>query len=144
MGSSSLPLVGGSYLGYRRQMRLISQSKKTATDLSNMRFALRALSIGSMLSIGGFGFLTASIFYVTNSTSLDDLIQKCQIWAPNNTQMLQTYFGYDISSKSYEKWKHDPDVVATKNMTEDEVLEFYKTKYVVPEVDKESKAELEE
>ena len=65
---SSIPLLGGSYLGYRRQMRLISDS----TNPSNMKFALRALSIGSMLSVGGFGIVTASkstykLFIPTNT-----------------------------------------------------------------------------
>lgn len=126
---SSLPLIGGSYLGYKKQMRVIANE----TNPSNMKFAFRAFGVGSMLSVGGFGIITAGIFYATNSSSLNEFIQKCQTWAPNNTKTLQAYFGFDVSTKSYEKWKNDPDVIATQNMTEDEVLDFYKTKYVDPE-----------
>ena len=64
---SSLPLIGGSYLGYKKQMRVIANE----TNPSNMKFAFRAFGVGSMLSVGGFGIITAgkSIVLVRLSVS---------------------------------------------------------------------------
>ena len=77
------------------------------------------------------------MFYAMGSSLLNKFIKKYM--APNQIQRLQLIFRYDISLRSYEKWKYDKDIIATKNMNEDEVLEFYKTKYILPGVNQELK-----
>ena len=103
------------------------QLKQIKMDVG--RIAFKALGIGSMLSIGGVGLLTAGIFKVSGCDSLEDMIQTWRVWTPRKRRELEEWLGVDPKSNKHE------DVVATRGMTEGEEWEFIKKKYIPELVD---------
>ena len=114
----------------------VSNSKLIANHPGPIFFA-KALLYGTFLSIGGVSLITAGVFYATDSKSLDDLIQKCRKWTPRRRESIEEFFNITSSTsknRCKNKWANDEDVIATKNMTEDEELQYYQKKYVGNEV----------
>jgi hypothetical protein len=103
------------------------QLKQVKMDVG--RIAFKALGIGSMLSVGGVGLLTAGIFKVSGCDSLEDMIQTWRVWTPRKRRELEEWLGVDPKSNKHE------DVVATRGMTEGEEWEFIKKKYIPELVD---------
>jgi Protein of unknown function (DUF1358). len=88
------------------------------------RLACKALGIGSMLSIGGVGLLTAGIIKLCGCDNLQDLITLWKEWTPRKRIELEERFGIQPKSMQHE------DVKATKGMTEEEEWEYLKKKYI--------------
>mmetsp|Transcript_6766 Transcript_6766/g.12748 ORF Transcript_6766/g.12748 Transcript_6766/m.12748 type:complete len:197 (+) Transcript_6766:211-801(+) len=88
------------------------------------RLAFKALGIGSMLSIGGVGLLTAGIFKVCGCNNLEEMVTMCKEWTPRKRRELEKRFGIEPKSMQHE------DVKATKGMTEEEEWEYIKKKYI--------------
>jgi len=88
------------------------------------RLAFRALAVGSLLSVGGVGLLTAGVFYASGCNTLQELIFSWRRWTPARRREMEQTFG--IKPKSIE---HE-DVKATAHMTEDEEWDFIKKKYI--------------
>ena len=93
------------------------------------RIAFKALGLGSMLSIGGVGLLTAGIFRLSGCGSLQEMIGTWKEWTPRKRREMEGMFGIDPKSLKHE------DCKATKGMTEDEEWEFIKKKYIPELVD---------
>jgi hypothetical protein len=113
---------------------MAKKAVEQAPELSNVNpagLAFRALGVGSLLSVGGFGLLTFAVFKATGSESLDDLITKCRKWTPNKRKQFESSLGIKPKSMQHE------DVKATKGMSEDEEWEFLKKKYI-PELAEEN------
>jgi hypothetical protein len=114
-------------------------SKATATAAESLqlkqikldvgRVAFKALGLGSMLSIGGVGILTAGIFKLSGCGSLQEMIHSSREWTPRKRRELEEFLGIEPKSSKHE------DVLATKGMTEDEEWEFIKKKYIPELVD---------
>lgn len=109
----------------------------TGTTIDASRIAFKALGIGSMLSIGGVGLLTAGVFHWSGCQTLQELIDTWREWTPRKRIELETKFGIQPKSMQHE------DVVATKGMTEEEEWEYIKRKYI-PELATTSKGEKKE
>ena len=109
------------------------EMKRVRSDIG--RIAFKALGLGSMLSIGGVGLLTAGIFKLSGCGSLQEMLQTWREWTPRQRKALEDKFGIDPKSMQHE------DVKATKGMTEDEEWEFIKKKYIPELVDDDSNSE---
>ena len=109
------------------------EMKRVRLDVG--RLAFKALGLGSMLSIGGVGLLTAGIFRMSGCESLQEMINTWQEWTPRKRKELENYFGIEPKSMQHE------DVKATKGMTEDQEWEFIKRKYIPELVEEENKKE---
>jgi hypothetical protein len=96
----------------------------SANNVNASRLAIKALGIGSLLSVGGFGLLTTIVFSATGCNNLQEFIQKCQKWTPRKRKELENFLGINPKSLQHE------DVKATANMTEDEEWEYIKKKYI--------------
>jgi len=102
-------------------------TSSTATVVQNVnpaRVAFKALGIGSLFSVGGFGLLTASVFFFSGCNSLQELISSCRKWTPVKRKELEQKLGIKAQSIEHE------DVKATAHMTEDEEWEYIKRKYI--------------
>lgn len=88
------------------------------------RLAFAALGIGSLVSIGGVGLITAAVFKASGSDNLQDLLKKWKEWTPRKRKELEDFFGIQPKSLQHE------DVKATQHMTEEEEWEFIKRKYI--------------
>ncbi len=100
------------------------------------RIAFKALGLGSMLSIGGVGLLTAGIFKISGCNSLEEMIDTWREWTPRKRREFEERFGIEPKSSKHE------DVLATRGMTEGEEWEFIKKKYI-PELVNDDQGEKE-
>eukprot|EP00591_Stephanopyxis_turris_P001760 CAMPEP_0195517624 /NCGR_PEP_ID=MMETSP0794_2-20130614/11097_1 /TAXON_ID=515487 /ORGANISM="Stephanopyxis turris, Strain CCMP 815" /LENGTH=203 /DNA_ID=CAMNT_0040646455 /DNA_START=13 /DNA_END=624 /DNA_ORIENTATION=+ len=152
--AASFPLISGAYLGYRRALHVgegiassnslfmrtfgnqsgkvknkLKPSVMKGMDVPAAVVASRALAIGSMLSIGGFGLLCAGTFYWSGCDSLEELVDSCREWAPRKLSQLESYFGIDLKA-STSRQVEDVDRLAVEGMSEDEEVEYFTRKYV--------------
>mmetsp|Transcript_11982 Transcript_11982/g.26649 ORF Transcript_11982/g.26649 Transcript_11982/m.26649 type:complete len:246 (-) Transcript_11982:1549-2286(-) len=88
--------------------------------------AARALIIGSMLSIGGVGLMSAAIFYSSGYETVDEAVRSLREWGPRKRREWERFVGLPEGGQSASH----PDVIATKGMSEDEELEYVKRKYL--------------
>ena len=109
------------------------EMKQVRLDIGRMAF--KALGLGSMLSIGGVGLLTAGIFGLSGCGSLEEMLDTWREWTPRKRREMEGMFGIDPKSMKHEDFK------ATKGMTEDEEWEFIKKKYIPELVDDASNPE---
>jgi hypothetical protein len=98
--------------------------KLKSVNVNPGRLAFTALGIGSLLSIGGVGLITAAVFKASGSDNLDEFLKKLKEWTPRKRKELEDYFGIQPKSMQHE------DVKATKHMTEEEEWEYIKMKYI--------------
>jgi len=89
-------------------------------------WAARALVIGSMLSIGGVGILSAAIFHASGYESVDEAVRSLREWGPKKRREMERFIGLPEGGTSASH----PDVIATKGMSEDEELDYVKRKYM--------------
>ena len=158
--SSSIPLLAGSYVGYRRVVRRgdvvahdalfekiigniytspsISSNVSQSTSIKRVAaisphkvepvsIAIKALSLGSMLSIGGVGLISAGVFLLSGCRSMQELVESCKIWTPRMRMKVESYLGIPTA---LEKYAHDDDIQAVAGLNEEEELEFYGRKYI--------------
>lgn len=109
----------------------ISSSTAVAVTEVSPAFFARAFLYGTLLSIGGVSFLSAGVFYATGCHSLEELLESCREWTPKTKQRFESMLGVK-DSKS--QWENDVDVKNTKDMNEDEELEYYTNKYAGEDV----------
>ena len=149
---SSIPLSLGTYIGYRRALAESSSSASESlvsprTVLSQIihndkriipppsssslkvqvnapLLAVRALAIGSLLSITGTSLLISSIFYVCDSHSTHDLISKWRRWGPEAIQHVERALG--VTNDKTEVRQYENDV---RGMSEDEEWEYVTKRY---------------
>mmetsp|Transcript_25889 Transcript_25889/g.37105 ORF Transcript_25889/g.37105 Transcript_25889/m.37105 type:complete len:236 (+) Transcript_25889:74-781(+) len=158
--SSSIPLLAGTYVGYRRVVRRgdvvahdalfekIIGNKYSSTSISNnvsqstsvkrvaaispnkvepVSIAIKALSLGSMLSIGGVGLISAGVFLLSGCRSMQELVESCKIWTPRMRMKVESYLGIPTA---LERYAQDDDIKAVAGLNEEEELEFYGRKYI--------------
>mmetsp|Transcript_61562 Transcript_61562/g.74039 ORF Transcript_61562/g.74039 Transcript_61562/m.74039 type:complete len:218 (-) Transcript_61562:14-667(-) len=117
----------------KKKNKLIQPAKKVvqsakSVGVSPALIAFRALSLGSLVCLGGSGLLFSAIFHFSGFNSVADLIDSCKVWAPQKRRSLEDALDFKLTPD--EKYKHDPDVVATKGMAEDDELNYFKEKYL--------------
>lgn len=88
--------------------------------------AARALLIGSMLSVGGVGILSAALFYASGYESVDEAVRSLREWGPKKRREMERLMGLPEGGVSASH----PDIVATRGMSEDDELNYIKRKYM--------------
>lgn len=88
--------------------------------------AARALLIGSMLSVGGVGILSAALFYASGYESVDEAVRSLREWGPRKRREMERLMGLPEGGVSASH----PDIIATKGMSEDDELDYVKRKYM--------------
>lgn len=88
--------------------------------------AARALLIGSMLSVGGVGILSAALFYASGYESVDEAVTSLREWGPKKRREMERLMGLPEGGVSASH----PDIIATKGMSEDDELDYVKRKYM--------------
>ena len=150
---SSLPLGIGTYIGYRRalaesasdttsnlQNNLLSRNslmsqmihaEKTPPDMKVTEvkvnaplLAVRALAVGSLLSVSATSLLVSSIFYASDAHSVDDLTKKWKIWAPARLRQFENLLGIQNDRSEVREYERD-----TAGMSEDEEWDYVSNKY---------------
>lgn len=123
-GHSTTPKISSSTVKTIATQSITEQPMNPMLRVDTARLAFKALGIGSMLSIGGVGLLTAGIFQLCGCDNLQDLITTWKEWTPRKRIELEERFGIQPKSMQHE------DVKATKGMTEEEEWEYLKKKYI--------------
>ena len=130
LGISAIPVLAGAYIGYRKPSKklqnLVAVNMKTADadTLAGRRqlgvqTAARALRIASIGTVTTFGVVGAIGFYASGYRSFDALVEDTRGWASQNRKSFEDWLGMeDIPSKT------DPEAIATKNMTEEEEMNY--------------------
>lgn len=150
---SSLPLGIGTYIGYRRalaesasdttsnlQNNLLSRNslmsqmihaEKAPPDMKIAEvkvnaplLAVRALAVGSLLSVSATSLLVSSIFYASDAHSVDDLIKKWKMWAPVRLRQFENLLGIQNDRSEVREYERDTD-----GMSEDEEWDYVSNKY---------------
>ena len=88
--------------------------------------AARALLIGSMLSVGGVGILSAALFYASGYESIDEAVRSLREWGPRKRREMERLMGLPEGGVSASH----PDIVATRGMSEDDELDYVKRRYM--------------
>jgi len=159
---SSLPFLRGAYRGYRRPLddmvrrvlmkqRAIAQASKSQQQkeaqrqLANLAqaedhvrkavgsaVAGRALYVGTLGSIGCFGLATSFAFYATGCSTLSEALARTKSWAVSGRRGLDSVLGV---TKDQRYDDDHPEVILTRDMTEEEELQFLSDTYLSDEVD---------
>lgn len=168
LAAASLPLCIGTYIGFKRQLKIVEKEARAAADgldkevsvaltRESKSVARRALGLGTLLSVGSFGLFGAGeywsnkirmfvyrlscvahlslsfsvAFYASGFQSCDEAVSYLHEWGPRRRSQFENLLGIDAKRND-----GDPDVQATRNMTADEELEYYRTRYFSEEATK--------
>ncbi len=122
--SSDEKMTKGSTKSVRAAAGSAAAASVEQLEVNVGRLAFKALGIGSILSIGGVGLLTAAIFRASGCDNLTEMITTLRDWTPRKRRELEDFLGVEPKSMQHE------DVIATKTMSEDEEWDFIKKKYI--------------
>jgi len=143
--ATSLPFCWSAYRGYQTPLEGVVQSvlkhnKSSGSSLPDLSkaeehvrkavgsaVASRALWVATSASIGGFGILTASLFYLSGCHSVEQAISSTRHWAHSGRRRVDNFFGIDRVDKDH------PEYLLTQSMSEEEELEFVSKKYLPDE-----------
>mmetsp|Transcript_14398 Transcript_14398/g.26989 ORF Transcript_14398/g.26989 Transcript_14398/m.26989 type:complete len:248 (+) Transcript_14398:74-817(+) len=90
------------------------------------RMAVRAFRVATLGTLATFGLVGAAGFYASGCRSVEEAIQSTRAWASSWRKSLQHILGTDKAVS-----KNHPDVIATKNMTGEEEMDYLWKKYMV-------------
>jgi hypothetical protein len=139
---SSLPFCYSAYRNFQKPLETIVNDvlmKQTAgkvkiEDLKlaedqlrrvvGSALASRALRVASAASIGGFGLFGALMFYATGGQTLQEAVANTRGWAGDGRRMLDGAFGIEDRIDLQH-----PEILKTRNMTEEEELEYISKTY---------------
>jgi hypothetical protein len=88
------------------------------------RVALKALRVATLGTVGTFGLVGAIWFAANGYRSFDEAMCDTKSKASAWRESIEDFFGADIAMS-----KTHPEVLATRNMTEDEELQYLYRKY---------------
>ncbi|KAL3774169.1 hypothetical protein ACHAWO_009237 [Cyclotella atomus] len=86
--------------------------------------AVRALAVGSLLSISATSLLVSSIFYASDAHSVEDLISKWRKWAPAALHRIEKTLGIKNDRSEVREYERE-----TRGMSEDEEWDYVTKKY---------------
>ncbi|KAL7479393.1 hypothetical protein ACHAW6_005126 [Cyclotella cf. meneghiniana] len=86
--------------------------------------AVRALAVGSLLSVSATSLLVSCVFYASDAHSVDDLISKWRRWAPLKLREVERMLGVCADRRETMEYER-----AVRGMSEEEELEYVRQKY---------------
>jgi hypothetical protein len=95
------------------------------------RMAVRAFRIATFGTVATFGLVGAFGFYISGYGSVDEAVQGTRTYASSWRDSLERIFGSDRSPS-----RTHPDVLATKNMTEDEEMQYIYNNFMAEDEEK--------
>lgn len=115
---------------YKRIIPSSSSSSSLPSDLKVVRvnaplLAVRALAVGSLLSVTGTSLLISSVFYACDAHSVHDLITKWRTWGPATLRRVENALGVENDNNT-EVRQYERDV---RGMSEDEEWEYVTKRY---------------
>ncbi|CAJ1942894.1 unnamed protein product [Cylindrotheca closterium] len=128
LGISGCTVVAGAFFGYKKPtkklQKLVDLKKVDAEKLAGRRemgfqAASRALRIATIGTVGTFGVVAVAGFYASGYRSFDALVNDTRAWGEQNRQSFEDWLGIENRPS-----KTDPEAIATKNMTEEEELNY--------------------
>ena len=90
LGCTSLPMIGGAYIGFQREMKKQAKVIPNQQTVNGALLASKALGIGTLLSVGGFGILSAGT-YIIIIPSIDIKNYNFLRFLSENNIMLRNY-----------------------------------------------------
>lgn len=142
MLTTSLPFLYSAFAGYQKPLNPVVRNvllERTSgkVEMQNLKLAEepirravgsavagRALRVASSASVGGFCFTLAAFFYATGCQTLEEVMESTRGWAVQSRQRLDGAFGIDNRIDV-----HHAEYLRTKNMTEEEELEYISKTY---------------
>ncbi|GAX25867.1 hypothetical protein FisN_6Hh095 [Fistulifera solaris] len=121
--ASSFPFCYRAYRDYHKYSQMILQAPHSSDNKLGMMVASRALGIATRGSVGVFALAGSLVFFWNGWSSLSDAVHSTQQWAQSRRQRLLDVFGFS------HRHQNDPDFVATKDMTEEQALDYFTKKY---------------
>lgn len=127
MGISGCTVLAGAYVGYKRptkKLQNLVHAKIDAEKLASRKqlgfqMASRALRVATIGTVSSFGVVAAVGFYGSGYRSFDALVNDTRAWGTQNRQSFEDWLGIEDRAS-----KTDPEAIATKNMTEDEEMNY--------------------
>lgn len=101
----------------RRAMQ--KEAENWAARQLGFQTASKALGIATFVNLGAFSLLGAVGFYLSGCKSISEAMSRTQQWASSRAQSFDEWVGLDNRES-----KTHPEVLATKNMTEEEELNY--------------------
>jgi len=77
-----------------------------------------------LLLIQTFHSSSAVVFFASGFRTWDEAVTYLHKWGPRKRSQLEHFLGVDVKRND-----GNPDVQATRNMTSDEEIEYYRIKY---------------
>jgi hypothetical protein len=121
--ASSFPFCYRAYRDYNKYSQMILQAPHSSDNKLGMMVASRALGIATRGSIGVFALTGSLVFFWNGWSSLSDAVHSTQQWAQSRRQRLLGLLGVT------DRHQKDSDFIATKDMTEEQALDYLTKKY---------------
>ncbi|KAL3784564.1 hypothetical protein HJC23_010688 [Cyclotella cryptica] len=86
--------------------------------------AVRALAVGSLLSLSATSLLVSCIFYAAEAHSVEELMGKWRRWAPLRLREVERWLGVRVDRG--ERMEYEREV---RGMSEEEELEYVRRRY---------------
>ena len=144
--TTSLPFCWIAYRGFRAPLDRVVETvlaqhnvaTTTMTDLTQTELVVRrtvgsvlagrALRVATCASIGGFGLMTAGLFYLSNCQTLEEAVTSTREWAQRSRQEMDAALGIENRID-----QDHPEYLLTQSMSEDEELEYVAKTYLPDE-----------
>lgn len=120
-------------LKYPKKLGTTAAGQVTQPNVNGALLASKALGIGTLISVGAFGLLSAAVLYGSGCNSIEELIQTWRVWTPRKRKELLHSIG--LTNKDGESRikqiseQQQEDIDVTKNMNENEEWDYIKKKY---------------
>jgi hypothetical protein len=141
----SLPFCYHAYHGYQQSLESMVQSvlakhrivhSAALQDMSQLEdsvrrsiasaVATRALKVATMGCLGGFGLAVGAAFYITQTSSLHDMLGTLRHWAHRHRSQWDVFL---LSSSSPRIDERHPESQMVQTMTEEEELDYIHKTY---------------
>ena len=150
---TSVPLFAGAFVGYKlpalqsledmvgeknntKAKRTAGASDAIATAELHpdearalaSRMAVRAFRIATFGTVATFGVLGAAVFHLSGYQTMEEAVKGTRVWATSIRESLERFFG--TAERREQQLAQHPDMVATKNMTEEQEMTYLYNKYM--------------
>lgn len=141
--ATSLPFCWSAYRGYQTPLDRVvrdvlkgqnvppedlGKAQDSVRKAVGSAVASRALRVATYASVGGFGILTAGLFYWSGCNSVEEAVASTRQWAHSGRRRVDLLFGIENRVD-----KDHPEYLFMQSMSEEEELEFVSNNYLPDE-----------